>query len=136
MSDALQQHVSTQDFQRVVEKHMTKDMDLDGNGKMNWFFGQWVYGTNIPEYKLDYEFVPADGGKVKLVGKITQSRVDDSFKMRVPIYLDFDGKITRLGSVAVYGSGTTEPFEVMLPKKPKKAFLCYYEDVLCVTENR
>jgi len=140
MKDFVKTHynsnVSTQDFQRAVEKHITKDMDLDENGKMNWFFGQWVYGTSIPEYKLDYEIVPADGGKFKLIGKITQSRVDDSFKMRVPIYLDFDGKITRLGSVTVFGNSTTEQFEVMLPKKPKKAFLCYYEDVLCVTDNR
>jgi hypothetical protein len=120
----------------VVEKHITKDMDLDGNGKMNWFFAQWVYGHQIPEYKLDYQLVPADGGKVKLVGKVTQGRVDDSFKMRVPIYLDFDGKITRLGSIAVFGNSTTEPFEVILPRKPKKAFLCYYEDVLCETANR
>lgn len=140
MKDFVKSHynnnVSTQDLQEVVEKHMTKDMDLDGDGKMNWFFAQWVYGTNIPEYKLEYEFVPADGGKVKLVGKVTQSRVDNSFKMRVPIYLDFDGKITRLGSIAVFGNSTTEPFEVVLPKKPKKAFLCYYEDVLCETANR
>ena len=140
MKDFVKTHynsnVSTQDFQRAVEKHMTKDMDLDGNGKMNWFFAQWVYGTNVPEYKLDYELVPADGGKVKLVGKVTQSHVDDSFKMRVPIYLDFDGKVTRLGSIVVFGNSTTEPFEVVLPKKPKKAFLCYYEDVLCETANR
>lgn len=140
MKDFVKTHynsnVSTQDLQRAVEKHMTKDMDLDGNGKMNWFFAQWVYGHQVPEYKLDYELVPADGGKVKLVGKVTQSRVDDSFKMRVPIYLDFDGKITRLGSIAAYGNGTTEPFEVVLPKKPKKVFLCYYEDVLCDTANR
>jgi len=48
---------------------MTKEMDMDGNGKMNWFFNEWVYGTQIPNYKLDYRFEPADGGKVKLVAK-------------------------------------------------------------------
>jgi hypothetical protein len=140
MKDFVKTHynsnVSTQDFQRVAEKHMTKDMDLDGNGLMNWFFGEWVFGTNIPEYKFDYEILPADGGKFKLVGKVTQSRVDDSFKMRVPIYLDFDGKITRLGAISIYGNTTTDQFEVILPKKPKRAFLCYYEDVLCITDSR
>jgi len=43
-------------FWRIVEKHMTKEMDMDGNGKMNWFFNEWVYGTQIPNYKLDYRF--------------------------------------------------------------------------------
>lgn len=128
--------VSTQDLLRIVEKHMTKDMDLDGNGKMAWFFNQWVYGTAIPNYKFDYRFEPADGGKVKLIGKITQSNVDDSFKMRVPIYLDFDGKVRRLATVSVYGNGPTEEFSVVLDKKPKKAMLCAFEDVLCTMSDR
>lgn len=128
--------VSTADLARVVEKHMTKDMDLDSNGRMNWFFSEWVYGTAIPNYKFDYRFEPADGGKVKLVGKITQSNVDDSFKMRVPIYLDFDGKIRRLATVGIYGNSTTDEFSVMLDKKPKRAMLCAFEDVLCTMSDR
>jgi Peptidase family M1 domain len=130
------QNVSTQDFWRIVEKHMTKEMDLDGNGKMTWFFNEWVYGTQIPNYKLDYRFEPADGGKVKLIGKVTQSNVDDSFKMRVPIYLDYDGKFRRLAAVNVYGNSTTEEFSVTLDKKPKRAMLCGYEDVLCTITDR
>lgn len=130
------QNVSTQDFQRIVEKHMTRDMDFDGNGKMNWFFQQWVYGTHIPDYKLTYRLDAAEGGKAKLVAKITQSNVDDNFRMRVPVYLDFDGRITRLGTVPVFGNSTTNEFEVMLPKKPKRVLLAYNEDVLCTTDAR
>jgi hypothetical protein len=128
-------NVSTQDFQRIVEKHMTKDMDLDGNGKMNWFFAEWIYGAAIPTYKLDYRIEPAPNGS-KLIGKITQSNVDDSFKMRVPLYADFDGKIRRLGSIPIQGNSTTEEFQVPLSGKPKKVMLCHYEDVLCDTDNR
>jgi len=130
------QNVSTQDFQRVVEKHMTPEMDLNGDGKMNWFFAQWVYGTSIPDYKLTYRLDPADGGKTKLVAKITQSNVDDNFMMRVPVYLDFDGRISRLGTVPITGNSTTNEFEVMLPKKPKRVLLAYFEDVLCTTDAR
>ena len=130
------QNVSTQDFQRIVEKHITKDMDLDGNGKMDWFFREWVYsGTAIPDYKLDYRFEPADKG-VKLILKVTQSNVDENFKMRVPIYLDLDGKIRRLGSVAITGNSTTDELPVILQSKPKKVMLCHYEDVLCTTDAR
>ncbi len=140
MKDFVQTHhnrdVSTQDFCRTVEKHMSKEMDLDGNGKMDWFFNAWVYGTKIPNYKFDYRFEPADGGKVKLVGKITQSNVDDSFKMRVPIYVDYDGKVRRLGAISTYGNSSTEEFSVTLDKKPRKAMLCAYEDVLCTMSER
>ncbi|HEY6332671.1 MAG TPA: carboxypeptidase regulatory-like domain-containing protein [Blastocatellia bacterium] len=130
------QNVSTQDFQRIVEKHMTRDMDLDGNGKMDWFFNEWVYtGTEIPDYKLEYRLDPADKG-VKLVMKVTQSNVDDKFKMRVPIYLDIDGKIHRLGSVGITGNSTTDELAVNLPSKPKRVMLCHYEDVLCTTDSR
>lgn len=130
------QNVSTQDFWHVVEKHMTKEMDLDGNGKMSWFFAQWVYGTSIPDYKLEYRVDPADGGQFKLIGKLTQSNVEESFKMRVPIYIDYDGKLARLGSSVIYGNSTTPEFSVVLPKKPRKVILCALEDVLCTTSNR
>ncbi|MDQ3711093.1 MAG: hypothetical protein M3388_02605 [Acidobacteriota bacterium] len=33
---------------------MTPKMDVDKNKKMDWFFEQWVYGTEVPAYKLKY----------------------------------------------------------------------------------
>ena len=28
---------------------MTRDMNLAGDGKLDYFFNQWVYGTDIPD---------------------------------------------------------------------------------------
>jgi hypothetical protein len=28
-------------------------MDLDGNQKMDWFFNQYVYGTDLPTYHFE-----------------------------------------------------------------------------------
>ena len=39
---------TTEDFKAMVEKHMTQEMDLEGNLKMDWFFNQYVYGTASP----------------------------------------------------------------------------------------
>jgi hypothetical protein len=129
--------VSTEDFKRVVEKHMTPAMNLDGNGKMDWFFNQWILGTNIPHYTLDYRLEKAPDGKFKLACKVTQSKVDDSFKMRVPIYLVFhNNRVFRLGSVVVKGNGTSQELKVLLPKKPKRVLLCAFEDVLCTIKGR
>ncbi len=52
MQDFVRQNLNrtatTEGFQRVVEQHMTPAMNLAGNGKMDWFFSEWVYGTALP----------------------------------------------------------------------------------------
>ena len=53
---------STEDFKAIVEKHMNPVMDLDGNGRMDWFFLQYVYGTGVPEYRFRYTVQGARGG--------------------------------------------------------------------------
>ena len=35
---------STDDFKAIAEKHITRDMNLAGDGKLDYFFNQWVYG--------------------------------------------------------------------------------------------
>jgi hypothetical protein len=124
------QNASTESFKRIVEKHMTPAMDMDGNKRMDWFFNEWVYGTELPRYKLEYSLTPDAGGKVLLKLTVTQSGVSDNFKMLVPVYLDFDGKITRLGEATVIGNSTTPEFKVMLPQKPKRVLINAYHDVL------
>lgn len=128
------QNASSEGFKRVVERHMTPAMDLDRNGRMDWFFNEWVYGTEVPAYKLQYKLTPESDGKVLLTGTVTQSGVSERFKMLVPIYLDFDGKWARLGEATLIGNSTTPEFKVRLPQKPKRVALNVFHDVLA-TEN-
>jgi len=123
-------NASTEDFCAAVNRHMRKDLDLEGTGRVDWFFREWVYGNEIPSYRLEYSLSPAEDGKVIFTGKITESGVSDSFRMRVPVYADFDGMLVRLGSVGVAGSQTTPEFKVKLPKKPKRVLLNAHHDVL------
>ena len=95
--------VSTEDFKRTVEEHMSKDMDLDGNQRLDWFFNEWVYGTEIPSYRFEYQLGP-DGAT--LTGRITQSGVSSQFKMLVPIHLDFGKGLVRIGAAHMIGSST------------------------------
>src|SRR6202021_4203106 len=67
---------TTESFKAIAEKHMTKIMDLRGNGRLDWFFNEWVYGTQVPRYHFEYQLSPADGGKMKLHMTISQSEVD------------------------------------------------------------
>jgi hypothetical protein len=130
------QAVTTEDFKAIVEKHMSPQMDLDDNGKMDWFFNQYVYGTDLPAYHFEGQITENAGGD-SLHYKLTQSGVSPNFKMLVPIYLEFgDGKVIRLGSVRITGS-TSQDQTANLPKLPgtvKQVSINYYYDVLS-TEN-
>lgn len=126
------ENASTESFKAVAEKHMLPSMDLDGNKRLDWFFMQWVFGTEVPRYRLDYTLTPDTDGKILLTGKITQSEVSANFKMPVPIYLDFDGNIARLGTVVVQGNTTTPEFKVKLPERPKRVLINYHHDILAV----
>src|SRR5262249_28841300 len=130
------QPATTEDFKATVEKHMSPMMNLDGNQKMDWFFNEYVYGTEMPVYHFESQATP-DGDKTTLHFKLTQSGVPADFKMLVPLYLGFaDGRISRLGEVAVTGDKTLDQ-TVSLPKTPvpiKRALINYYYDVLS-TEN-
>lgn len=122
-------NVSTEDFKRAVEKYMTPQMDLDKNGRMDWFFNAWVYGTDIPAYKLDYQNTTTPDGKPLLTVHVTQSGVSDDFKMLVPIYVDFGKGWTRLGAARMIGNSTVD-IPAPLPQAPKKVTLCALDDVL------
>ena len=126
------QNASTENFKRVVEKYMTPRMDLDGNKRMDWFFNEWVYGTELPRYKLEYTLTDEAGGKATLKFTVRQSGVSESFKMLVPLYLDFDGKWVRLGEATLIGNSLTPEFTVKLPKRPKHVALNAFHDVLAL----
>jgi hypothetical protein len=123
------QDVSTEDFKAIVEKHMTPEMNVDNSGKMDWFFNEWVYGTQIPAYKLEYN-VAADG---MLNGKITQSGVTDDFIMLVPIYIDMGKGWAKLGSARLVGNTSIEIKNVKLPAAPKRVAVCAMNDVLATS---
>jgi hypothetical protein len=125
----MNRNASTEDFARVVEKHMRPSMDM-GDHTMSWFFNQWVYGTTVPKYKFDYTLTPEPDGKVLLKGTLTQSEVTPDFVMQVPLYVDMDGQLVRIGSIRMVGNSTNDKLEVKLPKKPKRVLINAYHDVL------
>lgn len=133
MSDFIKSHynqdVSTEDFKRIVEKHITPQMDLYQNGSMDWFFNQWVYGTDVPEYQLEYRLDSAKG-ETMLNAKITQSGVSDNFVMPIPIYVDFGKGWVELGKATLVGNKVYEIKDVPLYTKPKKVAILAYNDVL------
>ncbi|HEV8368457.1 MAG TPA: carboxypeptidase regulatory-like domain-containing protein [Pyrinomonadaceae bacterium] len=123
------QPVSTEDFKGIVEKHITKEMNLTRNGKMDWFFNEWVYGTEVPSYKFDYTISPEG----TLSGRITQSGVSDQFGMVVPVYVDYGKGWLRLGTAVLVGNSSFELKNIKLPSVPKRAAICAMNDILATS---
>ena len=128
------QSVSTENFEMLVAQHMKPAMDLQRNHRMDWFFGEWLFGTDVPSYHLEYSLVPDKDGKVLLTVKLSQSGVSAGFAMPVPIFADFAGKKVRVAVAAMIGNSTAD-FKVRLPEAPKHVLLNINHDVLTDREE-
>lgn len=123
---------TTADFQRVVEKHMTPNMNATRDGKMDWFFNQWVHGTEVPRYKHDLKVEPGEGGKFRIRGTISQEGVSKDFRALLPIYVEFSKtESARVGLIPLVGEASM-PVDVQLalPKRPKRALVNARGEVL------
>jgi hypothetical protein len=124
---------TTEDFKAMVEKHMTQEMDLEGNHKFDWFFYEYVYGTQLPSYKMDYSFEGAADGTIAMSLNVAQSGVDDKFRMLVPVYLELDdARVVMLGRARLTGNNSISQKVPLkgLKAKPRRVILNYYDDVL------
>ncbi len=119
---------STEDFKAIVEKHMTRSMDLDGNHKMDWFFDEYVYGMGIPQYGFHASLEATPDGKTHLKGELTRSGVADSWKDSVPLYAHMGDKTIRIGSLAA--THPHESIDATLPGKIDRVSINDYEDML------
>ena len=107
------------DLQAVVERHL--------GGKVDWFFNQWVYGTDIPTYEWSYRTERGQDGKPRLKLRVLQRDVPDDFVMPVPVRLEFAGG-EAMFRVVVKGPKTE--FETQLPAEPKRVVFNEFESVL------
>lgn len=124
---------STEDFKGILEKHMNGDMKRAGKGSMDWFFDDYVYGTQIPSYQFTSSFDNDAENNIVLSIKLTQSNVDDHFRMLVPLYLEMaDGHMMLLGRANLAGNQTMEQKIPLkgLKDKPRRALINYMDDVL------
>jgi hypothetical protein len=123
---------STEDFQRVAEKHMLPSMDLAGNRRLDYFFEQWVYGTDIPRLGSSLQVTDVGGGRYRVGGAVEQVEIPAGFQTLVPVYLEFaDDRIQKLGTVHLNGPARQNlNVEIQLPQRPRRVILNGRNDVL------
>ena len=103
-----QRPISTEDLRALVEQHTGIDM--------GWFFDQWVYGSDVPTYRVSYAGEEVEGG-YRVRGTVLQEHVPDDFKMVVPVRVDFGEEGWARFRVLVEGPVTEFDFPLM-PRKP------------------
>jgi len=117
---------TTADFQQIVEKHVGAEMD--------WFFDQWVYKNDHPEYTFSYSCSPDDEGVYTAACTVSTAGVDSAFFMYVPVEIELDKDRKAYIRVAVEGPST----EFTIPglsKKPKRIRFNPLESVLAKTKQ-
>jgi len=114
--------ITTHGLQEVLENHVGEDM--------NWFFNQWVYGIDIPEYRFSYDCKKTPEGKYRVTCHVNQKNVPDDFKMIVPLTVLFDGD--RYIHLRIWVDRPENIVDLpLLPYKPEKIIFNTYSAVLC-----
>ena len=123
---------STDDLQREVEAIMQPGMDLEGGHSMEWFFEEWVRGTGIPHYKVEFTAHHTEKGYV-VHGKLFQTGVPHSFIANVPLYSGGSGS-SRVYLGTVLATGPETPFHFVSQVSPHKLIIDPQMTLLCATE--
>src|SRR5262249_9805050 len=99
---------TTDDFQKVVERHVGQPMD--------WFFNEWVYGTSVPTYTFSWTTEPdSSGNGMSARLRVRQSDVPDGFAMYVPVLIKFaQGEAL----IRMLVRGPTSETRIRLPAEP------------------
>src|SRR5258707_11917777 len=121
--------LSTADLQHELEAVMNPGMAIEGRKSMEWFFSDWVRGTGIPHYRVEYSTKPAEKGFI-VRGKLLQSGVPDSFVAPVPIYGSNGGYLGR-----IIASGPETAFHFSATRDPGKLIIDPRMTILCITER-
>jgi hypothetical protein len=123
---------TTEDLESSFERTMPKWVDVKQTGKLDWFFNEYVYGTELPHYDVSGDFTTTDG-ETSMHFKVTQSNVSKDFVMLVPLYIKLaDGRTLRILNLALQGDTVVEHTVKLgrVPSEPKKVLLNYNADVL------
>jgi hypothetical protein len=119
---------STEDFKAIVEKHMSRSMDPEGNHKMDWFFNQYVYGMGEPQYTFHSALDYTADGKTHFKAELTRTGVPESWKDSIPLYAHIGDKTIKMGNILA--THPTETLDTTVAGKIDRISINDYEEIL------
>lgn len=105
------QRASTADFQHVLERRLGQPM--------GWFFNQWVYGHEIPTYRVAWKSETDGNGKYRLQLRVRQEDVAPDFLMYVPVKVVMEDESVVRARVKITGEVSELTLPVLLPSRPE-----------------
>ncbi len=112
---------STADFQKVVEKYADQDMD--------WFFREWVFGTDLPEFRFEYNVEKGDQDTYVIRGTVKAEGISQAFRMPVPVEIEYSKNHREYRRLLIDRPQTV--FSITgLSQKPKKVRFNPFQAVL------
>ncbi len=128
MRDFVNRHrdgvASTDDFRLVANEHFVKTpiARMYRISSLDWFFSQWVYQSDLPSYRMDYQLQDQPDGKVLMTGNVVQDGAPSDWFMVLPVGLSFGGGKPTVFTTVV-ADGPKAPFSIKLPTRPTKVDL-------------
>ncbi len=119
---------TTEDFRRVVEKHM--------GGDLGWFFDQWVHGTAIPTYRYAWRTEQGSEGQTVVKLRVRQTvKPDVPFKMFVPVRFEFEGGTSTIIRLPVHEAEHEFSIELAAQLVLENVVLNHSNAVLAVVDD-
>jgi len=114
---------STEAFFAIANERVSQTSLARKYGYKDWFFQQWVLGTSLPSYRLEYRIENQPDGMFALKGTVIQEGVPEKEEwfMPLPLVLHFPNDKRARGTVAAHGPKT--PVNIVLPLRPERVEL-------------
>ena len=126
-------------MRKFLEQYRNKNASIDdferlanqvAGRNLRYFFAQWIEGTGVPEFSVDYQIIRTRTGKFRTRGTVRQNF--DNLKMPVDITLHSEGDSQ---TKTIYLDGRSEDFDFESQGQPISAEVDQSDKILRMSDD-
>ena len=139
----LRESMGTQKFNQLLrkflEQYRNKNASIDdferlasqvAGRNMRYFFAQWVEGTGVPEFTVDYQIIRTRTGKFRTRGTLRQNFENLNMPVELTLHSEGDSQTKIL-----YLAGTSEDFDFESKGQPVSAEVDPNDKILRMSDD-
>jgi len=139
----LRESMGTQKFNQLLKKFLeqfrNKNASIDdferlttqvAGKNMRYFFAQWVEGTGVPEFSVDYQIIRTRAGKFRTRGTVRQNFENLHLPVELTLHSEGDSQTKIL-----YLAGTSEDFDFESNGQPVSAEVDPNDKILRMSDD-